>query len=63
MRAEFLFGDITCVPKIPSLLKSRPVGIYNSNSVLLNLDKIRHFTFVNDRKDFCCSKKNMLVQP
>jgi hypothetical protein len=60
LRADFLFGDVTYVPEIPSLLKSRPVGNNNSNSVLLNLDKIRHSTFVDDTRDFR-NKKDMLV--
>lgn len=60
LRAEFLFGDITYVPEVPSILKSRPVGTDNANSVILNLDKIRHFTFVDDKRDFR-KKKDMLV--
>jgi hypothetical protein len=45
-----LHGDITYVPKLPTVLKSRPLGVNNLNSVLLNLDKVRHFLFVNDEK-------------
>lgn len=45
-------GDITYVPDAPSLVKSRPIAGDNSNSVLLNMDKVRHFTFLNDRKAF-----------
>lgn len=55
-----LFGDITYVPDIPSIVKSRPVEGDNTNSVLLKLDKIRHFLFVNDRNDFE-KKENMLI--
>ena len=55
-----LFGDITHVPDIPSIAKSRPVEGDNTNSVLLKLDKIRHFLFVNDKNDFE-KKKNMLI--
>jgi hypothetical protein len=60
LRAAFEFGDVTFVPEKPSIVKSRPVNVSNTNSVLLNLDKVRHFTFVNDRKDFV-KKKNMIV--
>jgi hypothetical protein len=59
-RICYKFGDLTDVPAEPSLVKSRPILGNNENSVLLNLHKIRHFTFVNDRKDFT-KKKNMLV--
>lgn len=52
-KAEFLFGDITYVPAVCSILKSRPIQGENSNSVLLNLDKFRHFNFLNDRKEYC----------
>lgn len=60
LKAAFLPGDITYVPDFPTIVKSRPIVDCNANSVLLNLDKIRHFIFVNDRKQFV-SKKDMLV--
>ncbi len=41
-------GDVTEVPAVPSILKSRPVAGNLSNSVLLNLDKHRHFLFLRD---------------
>lgn len=53
-------GDITTVPEIPSIVKSRPINGENSNAVLLNLDKIRHFNFVKDHMPFE-KKKNMLI--
>ncbi|WP_163718091.1 glycosyl transferase family 90 [Mangrovibacterium lignilyticum] len=55
-----LFGDITHVPELPSFTKSRPIEGDNSNSVLLNLDKARHFLFINDPVPFA-SKRNYLV--
>jgi len=58
--ANFEFGDITSVPKIPSLVKSRPIGDNNENSVILKLNKVRHFIFVHDTNPFE-SKKNMLI--
>ncbi len=44
-------GDITYSPDLPSIVKSRPIG-GNANSVVLNLDRIRHFIFVRDRRGF-----------
>ena len=44
----YLFGDVTHVPPIPSIVKSRPIAGDVANSVLLNLDKVRHFTFLKD---------------
>ncbi|WP_258932383.1 hypothetical protein [Flavobacterium oreochromis] len=46
------YGDIIDIPKEPSILKSRPILGNNENSVLLNLDKVRHFIFLNDNKIF-----------
>lgn len=60
LRSTFLPGDITHVPDFPTIVKSRPIGDQNANSVILNLDKIRHFIFVNDKKPFAI-KKDMLV--
>ena len=55
----YLFGDITNVPDIPSLTKSRPIK-NNDNSILMKFDKVRHFYFVN--KDISYEqKKNKLV--
>ncbi len=60
LRAAFLPGDITHVPDFPTIIKSRPLGSHNANSVILNLDKIRHFIFVDDKMPFA-GKKDMLV--
>jgi hypothetical protein len=56
----FAFGDITTVPKLPAIVKSRPIEGNNQNSVLLNLDKVRHFVFIKDKKNFL-NKKNILI--
>lgn len=50
-------GDVTYVPEWPAVVKSRPIAAEeeraaNAFSVLLNLDKIRHFTFLKDRMPF-----------
>lgn len=60
LRVKFEFGDVTFIPSEPAIVKSRPIKGDNANSVVLNLDKVRHFTFINDKKDFS-KKKNMLV--
>ena len=57
---SYVFGDVTKVPEYPSIVKSRPIAGNNENSVLLKLDKIRHFLFVNDIHTFR-RKKDMLV--
>ena len=53
-------GDITNVPTLPSITKSRPIGGDNANSVLMKLDRVRHFLFVNDSKRFE-EKKDMVI--
>ena len=46
LKANFLFGDITHIPDVPSITKSRPVQGDNKNSIILKLEKMRHFMFV-----------------
>ncbi len=41
-------GDVIEVPEVPSIVKSRPIAGDNANSVVLNLDKERHFVFLRD---------------
>jgi Glycosyl transferase family 90 len=60
LKMDYKFGDVTIVPDEPAIVKSRPIKGNNTNSVILNLDKVRHFMFINDKKDFR-NKKNMLV--
>lgn len=59
-RFHLLPGDITLVPKQPTIVKSRPIDHNNQNSVLLNLDKCRHFNFLVDDISFG-NKKDLLV--
>jgi hypothetical protein len=47
-----LFGDVTEVPAQPTIVKSRPIGPLNQNSILLNLNRARHFYFVRDHRRF-----------
>lgn len=60
LRISTLSGDVTHIPDKPTIVKSRPISPNNANSVLLNLDKIRHFTFIQDTNSFE-SKKNVLI--
>lgn len=57
---DFVFGDVIHIPEVPSIVKSRPISENNQNSVLLNLDKARHFVFIKNDKDFL-SKKDILI--
>ncbi len=57
---NYVFGDINYVPNEPAIVKSRPINEDNQNSVLLNLNKIRHFMFVNDKIPIK-KKKDFLV--
>lgn len=52
LRWQLLPSDITYVPDVPSVLKSRPLGVENAPSVLLKLNKVRHFIYVNDPTPF-----------
>lgn len=57
---EFCPGDVTYVPSYPSIVKSRPLVEHNENSVVMKLNKIRHFIFVKDKKSFA-DKKNQAI--
>jgi hypothetical protein len=57
---NYLFGDIIHIPPYPAFVKSRPIEGGNQNSVLMKLNKIRHFIFVNDKLSFN-EKKDMAV--
>src|SRR5690606_11204567 len=59
-RVSTHWGDVTFVPEEPAIVKSRPIRPGNENSILLNLDKVRHFNFIHDRKSFR-NKKDMLI--
>lgn len=43
-------GDVADLQSVPTILKSRPIGDNNLCSVVLNLNRVRHFLFVNDSK-------------
>lgn len=54
------WGDVTYIPKQPSIVKSRPIEGDNKNSVVMKLDKIRHFLFVNDHYNWH-EKENRVI--
>src|SRR5690606_22739720 len=60
LRFEIVPGDVVDVPRYPAIVKSRPISTTNSNAVILNLDKARHFNFVRDDIPFG-AKRDMLV--
>lgn len=52
LRWNFCPGDVYFTPSEPTIVKSRLLTSDNQNSVLLKLDKLRHFMYVNDTKPF-----------
>lgn len=59
-RWNYCPGDVYFTPNVPTIVKSRLLSGENNNSVILKLDKLRHFMYVNDKKRFS-EKKNMVV--
>lgn len=59
-RYHYRFGDKTFVPDVPTFVKSRPIHGNNHNSVLLKLDRVRHFYTVKDTQSYA-DKKDRLV--
>lgn len=51
---DYQFGDVTEIPNEPRFVKSRPVrrDASNRNSVLLKLNSVRHYQFVEDPTPF-----------
>jgi len=56
---DFIFGDDTQTPETPFIVKSRIIDNSN-NSIILNLNKVRHFHFIKDNREFK-NKKNAAV--
>jgi hypothetical protein len=60
-KVQRLFGDVRQSPTIPTIVKARPIlESGNSNGILLNLNKIRHFKFPTDPIPFS-AKRDVLV--
>jgi len=49
---RYLFGDVIHVPDEPTIVKSRPIAGDNRNSVVLKLDRFRHFQLFLDPYPF-----------
>lgn len=60
LRWNFCPGDVYFTPDKPTVVKSRLLTGDNRNSVLLKLDKLRHFMYVHDTKSFR-EKKNCAI--
>lgn len=52
LKVDTIFEDNRSIPPTPSIMKSRPLDAGIENCVLCNLDKVRHFTFLNDKRSF-----------
>ncbi|MCA0050801.1 lipopolysaccharide biosynthesis protein [Mesorhizobium sp. B283B1A] len=46
------FGDVMKVPKVPSIVKDRPIRDDDGNAVIMKLDKFRHFQMPADTIPF-----------
>lgn len=53
-------GDKPYVAPEPTIVKNRPLVENNDNSVILKLEKVRHFLFVDDKKPWR-QKNNMVI--
>ena len=58
-KLDYKFGDITYTFPSPTIVKSRPI-VNNKNSVIMGLNKVRHFNFIQDPINFK-RKKDMAV--
>ncbi len=52
LRWAILARDVIHIPEIPTIIKSRPIDGDNANSVVLKLNKLRHFLFLKDSIPF-----------
>lgn len=59
LKIKFKFGDVQDNQEKLTIVKSRPID-HTGNSVLMKLDILRHFYFVNDKISFS-EKKNKAV--
>ncbi len=59
-RWSYCPGDVYFTPSVPTVVKSRMLNEDNRNSVVLKLDKLRHFLFVHDTIPFE-AKRDMAI--
>lgn len=60
LRLHYRFGDKTHAESVPTIVKARRIGEPERTSVLMKLDRVRHFLFVDDARSFG-SKRDSLV--
>lgn len=60
LQFSYLFGDVDWDLPSPTFAKARPIKSGYSNTVLLPLNKVRHFRFINDTLSFR-EKRDLLV--
>jgi hypothetical protein len=56
LRLCYEFGDVLDVPDHPTFVKCRPIHADNVNSLIMKLEKFRHFVFPADRIAFADKK-------
>ncbi|MFR9606629.1 MAG: glycosyl transferase family 90 [Rikenellaceae bacterium] len=52
LKWKYCFGDVTYIPEVPAITKSRPLSNDNANSVIMKLDKNRYFVTIKDKVPF-----------
>ena len=62
LRWSFCPGDVYFTPEVPTVVKSRLLSADNANSVVLKLDKLRHFMFVRDTKPFEAKRNSAIFR-
>lgn len=60
LKFNYIFRDVTWEAPVAAFVKSRPLGNSHTHSVVMKLDSLRHFRFVQDPIPWS-SKKDMLV--
>ncbi len=55
-----IFGDVNYEADSPAIVKTRPIKNRATNSVIMKLNSVRHFVFVDDAKSFR-EKENRIV--
>ena len=58
-KLDYKFGDIINTFPSPTIVKSRPI-LNSKNSIIMGLNKVRHFNFIEDSINFA-DKKDMAV--
>lgn len=59
-RFDYCFGDVSWPFPTATFAKARPIENGKSNTVVLPLNKVRHFRFISDKREFR-EKRDMLV--